>query len=159
MSNIKLSPEIISINFIHYSLFLLRGNIEVQEYVHLISAVFGSNWMTTAWRLRTFEHPAYRPDIDLVVESPEGDLVGFCSCWLWQNLGQIEPLGVHPDYQRRGLGNALELAAIGVLRNQGVRYVYVDHGNFNAKALALSRKAGFRHINTILKYHIHTNLM
>jgi ribosomal protein S18 acetylase RimI-like enzyme len=134
----------------------LRGKAEAQESVHLMNAVFGSNWMTNTWRLRTFEHPAYRPAIDLVVTNPDNHLVGFCSCWLWHHLGQIEPLGVHPDYQRMGLGRALELAAMGVVWNQGARLLYVDHGSSNEKARALSRKAGFRQINNALKYYIHT---
>ena len=135
-----------------------RGKTEVQDYVNLIRAVFGPDWMTKEWRMRTLEHPAYRPEIDLVIANSENILVGFCNCWLWQDIGQIEPLGVHPDYQGRGLGSALELAAIEALQNQDARYLYVDHGSLNEKAIALSIKTGFRQRNNALRYYVNTNL-
>ena len=99
----------------------LRGRAEVEVYVNLHRAAFGSKKMTTAWRMRTLKHPAYRPDIDLVVVNPEDEPVGFCICWMWRDMGQIEPLGVHPEYRARGLGRALELTASHSLRRQGVR--------------------------------------
>ena len=82
----------------------LRGHAEVEAYVSLHRAAFGSDKMTTAWRTRTLAHPAYRPEIDLVVATPEDEPVGFCVCWRWQSSGQIEPLGVSPEYQGQGLG-------------------------------------------------------
>jgi ribosomal protein S18 acetylase RimI-like enzyme len=113
--------------------------------------------MTRAWRLRTLAHPAYRPAIDLVAVSPQGELVGFCICWMWHDLGQIEPLGVHPDYQGRGLGRALELSALGALRNHNVRMVYLDHVSLNNNAIALSLKNGFEQSNNALRYYVDTN--
>jgi len=48
-----------------------RGKTEIQDYVNLIRAVFGPDWMTNEWRMRTLEHPAYRPNIDLVIVNSE----------------------------------------------------------------------------------------
>jgi ribosomal protein S18 acetylase RimI-like enzyme len=135
----------------------LAGIGEMDEYVSLHRAAFGSDRMTPAWRMRTLAHPAYRPEIDQVILSPEGKLVGFCICWIWHDLGQIEPLGVHPDYQGLGLGGALELSALERLQNQGVRWVYLDHVSLNEKAIALSLKTGFRQINNALRYYIDTD--
>ena len=104
--------------------------------------------------MRTLEHPAYRPEIDLVIVSPEDKPVGFCICWMWQDLGQIEPLGVHPEYQGQGLGRALELSALQVLRNQGTRFVYVDHVSLNERAIALSLQTGFKKVNNALRFYI-----
>jgi ribosomal protein S18 acetylase RimI-like enzyme len=131
------------------------GRQELQAYVDLIEAVFGPNWMTTAWRVRTLEHPAYRPELDLVVANEENIPVGFCCCWLWHDIGQIEPLGIHPNYQGLGLGRALERATCTALQNQAARRLYVDHASTNAKAIALSLKTGFRQTNNALRYHIH----
>ncbi len=137
----------------------LIGKSEVDDYVSLHRAAFGSNKMTKAWRMRTLAHPAYRPEIDLVIVSPEGKLVGFCICWIWQAIGQIEPLGVHPDYQGQGLGRALELSAIQTLRNQGARFMHLDHVSLNEKAIALSLKTGFRQHNNALRYFVDTDSM
>jgi mycothiol synthase len=133
------------------------GNSEVDDYVHLHRTAFGTDKMTKAWRIRTLAHPAYHPDVDLVVVSPEEKLVGFCICWIWNDIGQIEPLGVHPDYQGQGLGRALELSAIQTLRDQGVRFVHLDHVSLNEKAIALSLKTGFRQSNNALRYFVDTD--
>jgi ribosomal protein S18 acetylase RimI-like enzyme len=134
----------------------LAGESEVDEYVSLHRAVFGSDRMTRAWRLRTLDHPTYRSEIDLVVVSPEGKLVGFCICWMWHTFAQIEPLGIHPDYQGLGLGSALELSALETLRKLGARLVYLDHVSLNANAIALSLKNGFRQSNNALRYYVDT---
>ncbi|HEU5100789.1 MAG TPA: GNAT family N-acetyltransferase [Roseiflexaceae bacterium] len=133
----------------------LNGQQEVQEYVDLVEAVFGPNWMTGEWRRRTIAHPAYRPEIDLIAANAQDVPVGFCGCWLWRDIGQIEPLGVHPEYRGLGLARALELAACAALQRQGARLLYVDHGSTNERAIALSLKTGFRQTNNALRYHIH----
>jgi ribosomal protein S18 acetylase RimI-like enzyme len=135
------------------------GEIEVDDYVDLHRAAFGSDKMTKAWRMRTLEHPAYRPESDLVIVSPGQKLVGFCICWTRGEISQIEPLGVHPEYQGRRLGSALELSALHTLREQGARYVYLDHVSFNEKAIALSLKTGFRQRNNALRYFVAINSM
>jgi ribosomal protein S18 acetylase RimI-like enzyme len=99
-------------------------------------------------------HPAYKPEIDLVAVTPDGLLAGFCICWLWQDVGQLEPLGVHPEYQGLGLGRALELAALQQLRQHGVRTVCVDHGSNNEKAINLSLKTGFKQTHNALRYYV-----
>lgn len=132
----------------------LLGSAEVEVYVSLHRAAFGSEKMTTAWRMRTLLHPAYKPELDLVVVNPEDKPVGFCICWLWQEVGQIEPLGVHPDYQGQGLGRALELTALQHLRQQGARSVLVDHTSFNETAIALSLQTGFKQVNNALRYYM-----
>ena len=140
-----------------YKIRPLHGKDEVQEYVNLQQAAFDSEKMTAEWRMRIFEHPAYRPEIDLVVENAENIPVGFCVCWLWQDIGQIEPLGVHPEHQGKGLGRALELAAYQILRKHGARKMLVDHVSFNEKAIALSLKTGFWQNNNALRYYVDFN--
>lgn len=141
-----------------FSLRPFRGCAEIRAYVELHRAAFGSDAMTTAWRGRTLEHPAYRPDIDLVAVDRADRCVGFCVCWMWQGVGQIEPMGVHPDYQGHGLGRALELAAMQALRSAGARFVHVDHVSTNEVAVALSLKAGFRQVNNAVRYFVETGI-
>jgi ribosomal protein S18 acetylase RimI-like enzyme len=137
-----------------YSIRPSSGRQEIQAYVELIEAVFGPNWMTIAWRERTLVHPEDRPEIDLVVANAENVPVGFCCCWLWRDVGQIEPLGIHPNYQGLGLGRALERAACKALQSQSARLLYVDHGSANEKAIGLSLKTGFRRTNNAVRYYI-----
>jgi ribosomal protein S18 acetylase RimI-like enzyme len=141
-----------------FTIRTLAGISDVDDYVRLHRAAFGSDKMTNAWRIRTLDHPAYRPEIDLVVVGPEDGLVGFCICWMRQDIGQIEPLGIHPDYQGQGLGRALELYAVHTLQKHGLRSVLLDHVSLNEKAIAISMKTGFRQRNNALRYYLDTNL-
>lgn len=137
-----------------YKIRPLQGMSEVQTYVNLHRAAFGSERMSVEWRTRTLQHPAYRPELDLIVENDEAIPVGFCVCWQREGIGQIEPLGVHPDYQGMGLGKALEISAYQTLKNHGVGLIKVDHASFNESAIALSLKTGFRQRNKALRYYI-----
>jgi ribosomal protein S18 acetylase RimI-like enzyme len=137
-----------------YKVRPLRGESEIQAYVNLHRAAFGSERMTTAWRKRIMQQPAYKSEIDLVIENSDNVPVGFCVCWLREDEGQIEPLGIHPDYQGIGLGKALELCAYRTLKNHGARKIKVDHASSNENAIALSQKTGFCQRNNALRYYI-----
>lgn len=132
----------------------LQGRSEVDRYVTLHRAAFGSDKMTASWRARTLAHPAYRPELDLVVVNSADIPIGFCICWLRQNSGQIEPLGILPDYQGKGLGRALELTAAHTLKTHGASAMHIDHTSFNEAAIALSQETGFKQSNDALRYYV-----
>jgi mycothiol synthase len=106
---------------------------EVQTYVNLHRAAFDSEKMTLEWRTRILKHSAYRSELDLIMVKDENVPVGFCVCWQRENVGQIEPLGVHPDYQGTGLGRVLEFSAYQTLKSHGVDLIKIDHTSFNEK--------------------------
>ena len=51
-----------------FSIRPLKGQSEVAAYVDLHQTAFGTKNMTLEWRRRTLQQPAYRPDLDIVVE-------------------------------------------------------------------------------------------
>ena len=63
----------------------------------------------------------YRPDLDCVVEAPGGSVAAYTIAWLDEanRLGELEPVGTHPDHQRRGLGRAVIYDALRRLRDTG----------------------------------------
>lgn len=132
----------------------LKGIDEVDAYVELHRAAFGTDMMTTAWRKRTLAHPAYDPTIDLVLVNDKDEPIGFCICWQHGATAHIEPLGIHPDYQGQGVGQALEHAACRLLQARGVRTLQVDHTSFNEAAIALALRTGFQPSNDALRYYI-----
>src|SRR5437870_2301553 len=72
--------------------------------------------------------PGYRFEDDLVVEAPEGNLAAFTMAW-WDpaaRVGEFEPVGTHPEHQRRGLGKALLAHALRRYRRAGARLVQVQ---------------------------------
>jgi mycothiol synthase len=137
-----------------YTIRPLHGMSEVQAYVNLHRAAFDSDTMTFEWRVRILKHSTYQSELDLIVENDKKIPVGFCVCWQRDNIGQIEPIGIHPDYQGRGLGKALENFAYQTLKRRGVSLMKIDHRSFNEKAIALSLKTGFRKANNALRYKI-----
>jgi ribosomal protein S18 acetylase RimI-like enzyme len=129
------------------------GIKEVDAYVDLHQLTFDSDKMTTVWRQRILQVKAYRPEIDLVVVDPDGILAGFCIGWMWGEFGQIEPLGIHPDYQGMGLGKALETTSVNALWALGARHILIDHLSTNENAISNSQAIGFKKVNTALRYY------
>jgi ribosomal protein S18 acetylase RimI-like enzyme len=123
----------------------LAGATEVDAYVALHRAAFASTAMTADWRARTLRMPQYVPALDLVAVAADGALASFCVCWLdaARRLGQIEPLGVHPTYQRHGLGRALLLEAFARLRAHGATTVIVETESDRLPARQAYAAAGF----------------
>jgi ribosomal protein S18 acetylase RimI-like enzyme len=136
-----------------YSIRPLAGAADVDAYVALHRAAFDSKTMTSEWRRRTLRMPSYRPDLDLVVVAPEGDLAGFCVGWLdtQRRVGQVEPLGIHPTHQRRGLGRALLDAIARRFAAHGAATALVETESVRSPAQGLYAAAGFRPEHRVLR--------
>ena len=100
--------------------------------------------------------PAYRADLDCVVEAPDGSIAAYTLAWLDEvnAVGQFEPVGVHADHRRRGLGRAVGLFALRRLRELGAASAVVacrgDEGYpIPAK---LYEALGFREVSRSLAY-------
>lgn len=63
----------------------------------------------------------YRADLDCVVEAADGSVAAYTLAWLDERnaIGELEPVGTHPDHRRRGLGRAVNLFALQRLRDEG----------------------------------------
>ena len=134
----------------------LAGSAEVEAYVALHRAVFESKSMTAEWRARTLRRPEYLSDLDLVAVAPDGRLVAFCVGWLDKSAeearGQIEPLGVHPDWRSRGVGRAILSEAVQRLMLHDARRIYVETDNYRDAALELYESLGFEVVRDVLVY-------
>ncbi|MBN1658318.1 MAG: GNAT family N-acetyltransferase [Anaerolineae bacterium] len=140
-----------------YTIRPLAGESEVEAYVALHRAAFGTTNMTPEWRARTLRHPEYVPDLDLVAVAPDGSLAAFCVAWLdrmshREVSGQIEPLGVHDEHRRLGLGRAILREALRRLHQHGARTVYVETDNYRDGALATYESAGFCVVHDVVVY-------
>ncbi len=141
-----------------FTLRPLAGAAEVDAYVSLHRAVFQSTSMTIEWRQHTLQHPAYKPELDLVIAAPDGQLAAFCIGWFdIQGLngaptGQIEPLGVDERYRGQGLGQAILAATVQRLHQLGAQTVYVETDSYRNAAFALYASIGFRVVKDVLVY-------
>jgi RimJ/RimL family protein N-acetyltransferase len=91
-------------------------------------------------------HAQHYPDWMLVYEF-DGKPVGFVTFMLKpeKRLGILDDNGVHPDYQGRGFATELHRAALGYMKDHGMRYVRVLTGldPAHAPARRAYEKAGF----------------
>jgi GNAT superfamily N-acetyltransferase len=90
--------------------------------------------------------PAYRGDLHVLVEAPEGTMAGSAIMWLDEanKTAEFEPVGTHPDYRRRGLGRALLLHGMHLAREAGANQMTVACHAAPAAARELYYSVGFQ---------------
>ena len=132
----------------------LTGEKEVPDYVELHQSVFESKNMSIDWRMRTLQHPAYKSDLDIVVESPDKRLVAFCICWFDENsmTGHVEPLGSHKDFRQYGLGRVALSEGLHRLQSLGAQNIFVETDDYRNTAFRLYQSFGFEIIQDVLVY-------
>lgn len=69
----------------------------------------------------------YRPELDLLVEAPDGSPVAFALAWYDDAnlIGEFEPVGTDPRFRRLGLGRAVNLFGLQRLREAGATHAIV----------------------------------
>ncbi len=140
-----------------YSIRPLASHGEVGAYVELHRLAFGSKTMTASWKTKQLNCPEYDPDIDLVIVAPNGRFVAFCVCWLYTDTeghvsGQIEPLGVHPDFRQLGLAKAVLVEGLRRMYAKGAKQITVITESYRQPALALYESVGFHVKQKVLMY-------
>lgn len=73
-----------------------------------------------SWRRVMGAYP-YRPELDCVVEAPDGAFAASCLVWLDDRtgVGLLEPVGTDPRFAGRGLARAVCVHALRELRRHG----------------------------------------
>jgi mycothiol synthase len=109
------------------------------------NSAFGGDWTAELYREAFMGRPGYAGARELVVVAPSGRIAAFTILWLdpLNKVGQFEPVGVHREFHRRGLGRALMLAGMAELRRLGMERAAVEHDATNVAAGALYRGLGF----------------
>jgi mycothiol synthase len=104
--------------------------------------------------LRFVQSPAYVPEHEIFVMSPDGKVAAFCIVWTDEltKLGHFEPVGTHPDFQRKGLGRSLLLESLRRLKAQGMTAADVCTYYDNGAAIRLYESAGFRIVKKLMTY-------
>ncbi|KAA6214676.1 GNAT family N-acetyltransferase [Streptomyces albofaciens JCM 4342] len=84
-------------------------------------AAFGSERITAERHARMRAVWPYRPEFDLVVASPGGDIVAYCQGWYDEanRTGVFEPVGTRPDHRRLGLARAVCAAVLHAFARAG----------------------------------------
>ncbi len=85
----------------------------------------------------------YRPELDLVVEAPDGQTAGYGLFWAdpVTSVGLVEPIRTEDEHQRRGIASHIVAAGLDRLAAHGCRRMKVGND------LSIYLRAGFRPLN------------
>jgi mycothiol synthase len=141
----------------------LRAERELEAVVSLHRAAFGTQWMTVEERRAIMHSPEYDPALDLLVEAPDGRIAAYCIVEIstitneltGRCEGSIDPLAVHPDFQRRGLARALLQTGMDQLARRGILRACLGTSSSNLAMQQAAKSAGFQVTSTHQWYSLH----
>lgn len=140
---------------------------DVEKWVETFNLSFIDHWghypLTVESHSNRLSNPFYNPEHDLLAIAPDGTLAAFCFCWidkadnsmLERSDGRIDMLGTRRGYRNIGLGRAMLLAGLQLLKREGmtVAKLGVDAENPTG-ALKLYESTGFIKYNTYVLYSL-----
>jgi ribosomal protein S18 acetylase RimI-like enzyme len=112
---------------------------------------FEKYWLRT---LRFVQSPVYLKEHEIFVMAPNGDVSAYCIIWTDEltRLGHFEPVGTHPDYQRKGLGKSLLFEGLRRLASEGMTEADVCTNHDNEAAIRFYESVGFQKNKRLLTY-------
>ncbi len=95
------------------------------------------------WYKNVQRVPLYNRNLDIVAVAPDGELTAFCTVWVDDvtHTAVFEPVGTHPNHQKRGLGKAV--MSEGLRRAQRLGATLATVGSYSTGAHALYDSMGF----------------
>jgi ribosomal protein S18 acetylase RimI-like enzyme len=127
-----------------YTLRTVRsGDLERRVEIHRV--VWDPSRVTTESYANVMAAWPYRAELDCVVDAPEGSFAAYTLAWLDEanGVGELEPVGTHPDHRRLGLASGVCRFALRRLRDEGATRVIV-YSWADTPAQALYESLGFR---------------
>ena len=120
------------------------GLADLAERVSIHREVWAPSRVTESSYEQVRAEWPYRESLDCVVEAPDGRFAAYCLCWPddEHRVGEFEPVGVRPEFRRRGLGAAVCTFALCRLHEEGGRRAIVYCAT--PPACALYESVGFR---------------
>jgi len=93
--------------------------------------------------------PLYRRDLDIVAVAEDGELAAFCTVWFDDvtRTAVFEPVGTHPQHQKRGLGKAV--MSVGLRHAQRLGATLATVSSYSTGAHALYESMGFTEIDLL----------
>jgi ribosomal protein S18 acetylase RimI-like enzyme len=141
-----------------YSLRSVLGEQDLEQRVAIHRAAFAPSQVSEESYRAIMAAWPYRSDLDCVVESPDGTFVAFCLAWIDERngVGEMEPVGTHPDHRRLGLGSAVCVEALTRLRGAGATSAIVSARGDEAypSARGLYASIGFREHTRNVTYRV-----
>jgi ribosomal protein S18 acetylase RimI-like enzyme len=129
-----------------------EGDVESRVEAH--RSAFHPSRVTVESYRNVMETWPYRGDLDAIAVAPDGRVAAYCLAWLddENRVGELEPVGTHAEFRRRGLASAVCAFALQRLSAEGaIRAVVYARGDEEYPApKRLYESLGFRaHARTV----------
>ena len=101
------------------------------------------------WYRNVQRVPIYRRDLDILAVAPDGEFAAFCTVWFDDvtRTAVFEPVGTHPNHQKRGLGKAV--MSEGLRRAQKLGATLATVSSYSKGAHALYESMGFTDVDLL----------
>lgn len=121
--------------------YRLRSTAELPTSPHHMAARNGPHVAA-----RLVECSLYRPELDLYIEGPDGDVAGYALFWAdpITRVGLLEPMRTEDRHQHKGLGTHLVRVGLELLAQRGCTRLKVTYMEDNEPARLLYTGSGFR---------------
>lgn len=114
---------------------------------------FGSSWTALEYE-RLMDSPGYIAENELVAVDASGAFAGFTVTWYdgRNKIGYFEPVGVHEDFHRRGVGSLLLAEGMRRMRAAGMTHATVWHDASDERSEAFYAANGFERVSTVSRW-------
>jgi mycothiol synthase len=148
-----------------YTLRHVASDEDVERWVDLLNWSFIDHWNYRPTTVEQHKHwlavSHYRPEHDLIAVAADGTFAALCFCSIntaenarsGRNEGWIDTLGTRRGHRGIGLGRAIMLAGLQLLKREGVATALLDVDAENPTgALRLYESVGFQTVSTGVAY-------
>ena len=129
-----------------FSIRAVMGEHEADAVQAVHVSAFERAWQSGEY-LQVMRSSSFHIERELVVVAPDGRFAAFLVYWIdpISKSGLFEPVGCHPDFQRRGLTKALMNEGLRRMAAHGMTTAIVVHEvpAYNPATTALYRSVGF----------------
>jgi [ribosomal protein S18]-alanine N-acetyltransferase len=128
---------------------------EIESIVILDRLCFGGLWSIDSYRRELTNDNSHflGISIDRTLEPETSGIIGFGCFWAILDEAHITLLGVHPQYQRQGLGTLLLTALLDKARSIEMARATLEVRASNQGAIDLYERFGFQTVGRRKKYY------
>ncbi|TAL10876.1 MAG: GNAT family N-acetyltransferase [Chloroflexota bacterium] len=132
----------------------LETDVDIAARVACGRAAFPKSTMTVDRYRRVRDAWLYRADLDLQIVTQDGQTVAFALGWLDPETRtvELEPVGVHPDWHRQGLGGEICRSVLRAARGLGATRAMIAAERANDAALGLYSSLGLEITSEIVAF-------
>jgi [ribosomal protein S18]-alanine N-acetyltransferase len=132
---------------------------EIESIIILDRLCFGGLWSIDSYRRELTNENSHfvSISIDKSLQPTTAGMIGFGCFWAILDEAHITLLGIHPDYQRQGLGKLLLVALLDRARAIDMARATLEVRASNQNAINLYEKYGFQTVGRRKKYYQDNN--